>query len=261
MSFTPEIEKQRGKWKQDLLALKEPIKTKTITNESSLEIADLLFKHFTQNGLQPDTAILNAHLQLCETLEQSSRVIEHYRLYGVWYNTATINLLISKASDFNTSIRFLNKIRELRLKPTKYTFYRLFGKAETLEDGYNLMDKMNENGIVPDLITYNNLLGLCSDSTQRNKVFGAMTEDGINPNNITYNTIISHSAGFPEALDTYFQFIERLPPDFKTLISLLKKAETIADLNRVERLFSDSGLIPDGTWITALKRIREKFKE
>ncbi|MDX1905077.1 MAG: hypothetical protein SFU27_13045 [Thermonemataceae bacterium] len=237
------------KWRQDLLDLKECVKQKQLNTEQALAAAQKLKMNNKEKSAKPNSDIQNAHIQLCDTLEQANKILEEYRIDSVSFTTTTFNILISLSPDQTTATSYFNKLLELGLKPNTYTLNGFTTYCKTVEEGRELIKSMSKYKVKPNTQTYNALLSLTTNDNQRAKIIAVMEDQGIEINLVTFNTLISRSITFKSAFSYYQDLkLRNIKPTINTFITLLKKATTKTEINQTEQLLKDEGIKTNNNW-------------
>ncbi len=242
------------KWRQDLLNLKEKVKQKLLNTDRALTIAQKLKNDNKEKLVKPNFDIQNAHIQLCDTLEQANEILEEYRLDSVPLTTTTFNILISLSPDKTTATSFLNKLIDVGLKPNTYTFNAFISYYSTVQDGREIIKSMDKYEVKPNTQTYNTLLSLTTNDDQRTEIIKAMEDQNIEINIVTFNTLISRSTTFKTATNYYQDLKQRnIKPTINTLITLLKKARTKTEINETEKHLKNENIRTNNNWDSLLK--------
>jgi len=236
-------------WRRELLDLKERVKQHSLGVEQALAIAQKMKDDYGDNYVKPNSDIINAHIQLCSTLEQADMVIRRYRADSAPLTTTTFNILISLSPDLATAYSYFNRIFDGGLEPNIYTLNGLISKCSSFEQGRNILKTLNKYNILPNTQTFNTLLSLTITGEQRMEILETMERRGIEFNLVTYNTLISLSADYGQALK-YFNDIKArsIQPTINTFITLLKKARNRSDINEVERLLKNESIRTNNSW-------------
>lgn len=237
------------KWRQDLLDLKERVKQKQLNTEQALMTAQKLKKDNKEKSVKPNFDIQNAHIQLCDTLEQANKILDEYRIDSVPLTTTTFNILISLSPDQTTATSYFNKLLNLGLKPNTYTLNGFTAYCKTVEEGRELIRSMNKYEVKPNTQTYNALLSLTTNDNQRAEIITAMEDQGIEINLVTFNTLISRSTTFKSAVNYYQDLkLRNIKPTINTFITLLKKATTKSEIIQTEQLLKDESIKTNNNW-------------
>jgi hypothetical protein len=242
------------KWRQDLLNLKEKVKQKQLNTDRALTIAQQLKNDNREKLVKPNFDIQNAHIQLCDTLEQANEILGEYRKDSVPLTTTTFNILISLSPDKTTAISFLNKLLDIGLKPNTYTLNAFISYCSTVQDGRELIKSMDKYEVKPNTQTYNALLSLTTSDDQRTEIITAMEDQSIEINLVTFNTLISRSTTFKTATNYYRDLKQRnIKPTINTFITLLKKATTKTEINETEKQLKNENIRTNNNWDRLLK--------
>lgn len=237
------------KWRQDLLDLKEKIKQKELNTEQALTIARQLKNDNKNKSVKPNFDIQNAHIQLCDTLEQANNILGEYRIDNVPLTTTTFNNLISLAPDQTTATSYFNKLLDLGLKPNTYTLNGFTSYCKTIQEGRELIKSMSKYDVKPNTQTYNALLSLTTTDDQRAEIITAMDDQSIEINLVTFNTLISRSTTFKTATNYYQDLKQRnIKPTINTFITLLKKATTKTEIKETEQLLKNENIRTNNNW-------------
>ena len=98
-----ETEKLILQWRQDLLNLKESVKQKLFDTMRGLTIAEKIRTDYKNNFIKPTSDIQNAHIQLCDTLDQANKILNDYKVDNLSFTTTTFNILIGLSEDLKTA--------------------------------------------------------------------------------------------------------------------------------------------------------------
>jgi hypothetical protein len=241
-------------WRQDLLNLKESVKQKQFNTERALVIAQKIGEDYKNNCVKPDFDIQNAHIQLCDTLEQANRILAEYREDKVPLTTTTFNVLISLSPDLPTASLYFKKILELGFKPNPCTLNAIIAHCNSVQRGRDIIQSMNKYSIIPNTQTYNTLLSLSKNETEREEIINAMEDQFIEINIVTINTLISRAATYECAMN-YYRNLKResIKPTINTFITLLKKASRKQEINEIEQMLKKEGIKTNNNWENLLK--------
>lgn len=236
-------------WRQDLLNLKEKVKQKIFDNDQALTIAEEIKDGYKGNFVKPNYNILNAHIQLCKTLEQGKKILTQYTNENVQLTTTTFNIFISLSPDLVTAFSYFEQIFDNSLLPNSYTLNGLISKCYTLNQGQQIIKSMIKYDISPNIQTYNTLLSLTNKDEERKEILRTMEDRQIGVNLVTYNTLISKSTDYDQALMFYSEMKSRqIKPSINTLVTLLKKTRSQKEINKVEQLLENENIDKTNIW-------------
>lgn len=244
-------------WREDLLNLKDRKKQKMFSTDRALRIADKIKKDYEANNIDPDSNIQNAHIQLCNNIEQANKILSSYRADSVPFTTTTFNILISLSKDIKTATSYLNVLIDLNLKPNTYTLNGFIRYCKTVNHGYEIINEMHKYDVAPNTQTYNALLSLTTSKIEHDEILKKMQNDNINFNVVTYNTLIAHSKSYKTAIGYFYDMkYRKIKPTINTFITLLKKTDSKYEINNLERLLENENISPNNTWF---RYLREKY--
>ncbi len=242
-------------WRQELRNLREHIKQRVLSNNEALSVAEEIRDHYLKLGVQPETDVLNAHIHLCKTDEQSQTVLASYMEYNIPYSTATFNILISISGNFLTASGYYHKMLEYGVQPNTVTLNSFISLCQSLGQAREIIRLMRKHRVQPGTPTYNALLTIAPGDKVRFELMQEMELNGIQPDVITYNTLISRASGFQQAMQHFSELKSNEQiPTINTFVSLLKKTASTEEINVVKELLAHSGIVANTAWQNLLEK-------
>lgn len=236
-------------WRQDLLKLKDSVKQKLFNTDRALAIAQKIKRDYTAHSVKPDADIQNAHIQLCDTLDNAKKILSEYRSDSIPYTTATFNILISLSGDLPTATAYFNSLLDQGLKPNIYTLNGFIPYCRSVDQGREIIKLMDRHFVKPNTQTFNALLSLTNDAIAHQTILNEMKVQSIEINLVTFNTLISRSLDYETAIKFYHDLKARhIKPTINTFVTLLKKANRHQEIIELENLLKKENISPNNSW-------------
>lgn len=236
------------KWREEILNLRRRIKERSLTADEAWELAEEIREEYLADSVRPTTDILNAHLQLCQSLDEAKSMLKTFGP-SVRPDTTTYNIQISLAEYLDEAQVVFDVMRSAGLMPNTYTLNGFLPFYHTVAEGRETMKMMNKYRVSPNTQTYNALISMASGATEAAILKAEMEEREIPVNAVTYNSMIVVADYFGEAVNMFEEMkADGIRPTINTLVTLLKKASTSAETDEVEYLRVQEGLSPNRAW-------------
>ncbi len=254
-------EKYSYQWMNDIRNLRNSAKQKTISWDRAIILAEKIFSDYQKNGIEPTIDILNAHIQMCENVDQIRNTIKKYKKGKVIkLNTTSYNIIISKANNFEEGNQYFAEMIDSGIWPNTYTLNCLISFCDSVEESKQIMKGMKKYRVKPNTQTYNTILSKSKNANESKEVLMNMENKKIQRNLVTYNTLISQAINYTDAVNIYFEIKSRnISPSINTLVTLLKKVKTGTELEQVDKMLENENLIPNNSWIRNFKRIKNSL--
>ncbi len=215
-----------------------------------LVFANSLRLEYLAHHVVPTIEIVNAHLNLCSTLQQCNTVLPQYEKYGLAYNIKTYNYLILASPSLAIAKNFYSQLISNNIMPLPETYIAILKNCSTLAQAGEVRNLMLNKNMLPTVGWYNSLLKLAPNALEQSKILDEMEQHGVDINLQTVHSVLAKATDFNSAIYIFNVLLHPnfLEPNFHTYCALLKCATTKSEVVIVLNMRKNDNSPDDHTW-------------
>jgi tRNA A37 threonylcarbamoyladenosine synthetase subunit TsaC/SUA5/YrdC len=169
-------------------------------------------------------------------------------------DTTTYNILISLSKDRDEAATVFDELLHAGLSPNTYTLNGFLPFCQTLDEAREALRRMGHFHIRPNTQTFNALIAKATSTDQARQILQEMQQRHLDMNAITLSSLIVAADHFQDALEFYRAYLSSgIKPTINTLVTLLKKASSQKEIDRVEKERTTQQLPANLAWNRLLK--------